>query len=120
MNPYPFTHTGLRDAGANRLDRASPVTVRDHAVEVIVDAEPSRPPFHIGRIHAGSVQANEHLSRTGCRGVEFANPDDFRCWPQPFIPSCDHVFFPFLSQACLRAVFSISWMARYVKSRRPY
>ncbi len=91
MNPYPLTHTRPRDAGANRLDRASPVTVRDYVVEGIVDAEPSRPPFHIGRIHAGSIQTNEHLSEAGLWLGEFTKLDDIGGWSHTVVPSCEHV-----------------------------
>ncbi len=48
-------------------------------------------PLDIRWIDARRVKAHEYLSWTGFRRVEFANLDDFRGWPQAFVPSCVHV-----------------------------
>src|SRR5215471_8700035 len=88
--PDALTWLELRHTGADLIDDAGAVAVRDHARELDSPIGATAA-IDIGRVDAGRLEPNSHLARAGRRRGHFAGGQDLRGGTRALVPDRPHV-----------------------------
>jgi hypothetical protein len=73
VDPHALPQPGLVDSGADGVDDADPVAVRDHPREGHRGAEPAAPLLGITGVNPGNAHPDADLPRAGIRDRELAD-----------------------------------------------
>ena len=85
--PHPLADARGRHAGADRLDLAGAIAVRDHAREKQL-AQPAA--FHVGRVDAGSAHTHAHLAGARRGGFDLADAQHLARGSHGFVECSTH------------------------------